>query len=68
MGHALDEVLHVHTSFNAQLRQETLESLMIEVGLTPDFLTRYPHQLFWGQRQRVVIARAPRSTTQGVDL
>ena len=58
VGHALDEVLHVHTSSNAQLRQETLESLMIEVGLTPDFLTRYPHQLSGGQRQRVVIARA----------
>ena len=58
VGHALDEVLNVHTSFNALLRQETLESLMIEVGLTPDFLTRYPHQLSGGQRQRVVIARA----------
>ena len=58
VGHALDEVLHVHTSSNAQLRQETQESLMIEVGLTPDFLTRYPHQLSGGQRQRVVIARA----------
>lgn len=58
VGYALDEVLHVHTSSNAQLRQETLESLMIEVGLTPDFLTRYPHQLSGGQRQRVVIARA----------
>lgn len=31
---------------------------MESVGLSPDFLKRYPHQLSGGQRQRVAIARA----------
>lgn len=29
-----------------------------EVGLDPDFVTRYPHELSGGQRQRVAIGRA----------
>ncbi len=32
--------------------------LMTQVGLSPDFLSRYPHQLSGGQRQRFAIARA----------
>lgn len=32
--------------------------LMVDVGLPPEFLSRYPHQLSGGQRQRFAIARA----------
>ena len=32
--------------------------LMMDVGLSSDFLKRYPHQLSGGQRQRFAIARA----------
>jgi peptide/nickel transport system ATP-binding protein len=32
--------------------------MMEEVGLNPDFTTRFPHQLSGGQRQRVAIGRA----------
>ncbi|MGC8496661.1 MAG: ABC transporter ATP-binding protein [Thermoplasmata archaeon] len=32
--------------------------LLIEVGLSEDFMNRYPHQLSGGQRQRVAVARA----------
>jgi oligopeptide transport system ATP-binding protein len=28
------------------------------VGLTPEFIHRYPHEFSGGQRQRIVIARA----------
>jgi ABC-type oligopeptide transport system ATPase subunit len=38
--------------------QERMEQALIEVGLTPAFLQRYPHELSGGQRQRVAIARA----------
>ncbi|MCL6444872.1 MAG: ATP-binding cassette domain-containing protein [Alicyclobacillus sp.] len=40
--------------------QQRLHDLLQAVGLTPpkDFLTKYPHQLNGGQRQRIVIARA----------
>lgn len=34
------------------------KNLLIEVGLSEDFLNRYPHQLSGGQRQRVAVARA----------
>ncbi|MEM0160174.1 MAG: ABC transporter ATP-binding protein [Thermoplasmata archaeon] len=33
-------------------------NLLIEVGLSEDFMNRYPHQLSGGQRQRVAVARA----------
>ncbi|MCL4447518.1 MAG: ABC transporter ATP-binding protein [Thermoplasmatales archaeon] len=33
-------------------------NLLREVGLSDDFVNRYPHQLSGGQRQRVAIARA----------
>jgi len=38
--------------------KERAAQLMKDVGLSSDFLTRYPHQLSGGQRQRFAIARA----------
>jgi len=38
--------------------KERVCALMRQVGLEPDWYTRYPHQLSGGQRQRVCIARA----------
>ena len=37
---------------------EKAEQLMHEVGLSPDMLSRYPHEVSGGQRQRISIARA----------
>jgi len=39
---------------HARMAEEAITS----VGLTPDTLTRYPHQFSGGQRQRIAIARA----------
>ena len=35
-----------------------MEQALVDVGLPPTFLDRYPHELSGGQRQRVAIARA----------
>lgn len=42
----------------ADRRQEKLEELLGDVGLTPAFARRYPQELSGGQKQRVGIARA----------
>lgn len=52
---ALQEPLRVHR-MDRQI--ERMERALIDVGLNPDFLARYPHELSGGQRQRVAIARA----------
>lgn len=35
-----------------------VDSLLTEVGLSPEYAARYPHQMSGGQRQRVAIGRA----------
>lgn len=39
-------------------RQENVREMMRRVGLDPDMINRYPHELSGGQNQRVGIARA----------
>lgn len=41
-----------------KLRGDTVTSLLNDVGLGPEFLTRYPNELSGGQRQRIGIVRA----------
>ena len=39
-------------------RVEKVETIINEVGLLPEHLTRYPHEFSGGQRQRIGLARA----------
>ncbi|MCT8137031.1 ABC transporter ATP-binding protein [Anaerobacillus sp. CMMVII] len=57
----LDNFKKVKPSFLADVRhsrEETAIKLLEMVGLSSDFLKRYPHELSGGQKQRVAIARA----------
>jgi len=42
----------------AREREEQVRAMMKRVGLDPDMINRYPHELSGGQNQRVGIARA----------
>ncbi|HJV73563.1 MAG TPA: dipeptide ABC transporter ATP-binding protein, partial [Noviherbaspirillum sp.] len=49
--------LHQPQLGKAGLRKAVAEGLA-EVGLSPDMMSRYPHEFSGGQRQRIAIARA----------
>ncbi len=48
----------VHGLFPARKKRERVQELLVQVGLDPDTLSRYPHEFSGGQRQRIGIARA----------
>jgi oligopeptide/dipeptide ABC transporter ATP-binding protein len=58
IGISIREALHAHRVVPRRLSAERARGLLAEVGLDPDYTSRYPHQLSGGQRQRVAIARA----------
>jgi len=43
---------------NEKERKEKVEKALLDVGLLPEFLSRFPHEFSGGQRQRIGIARA----------
>ncbi len=52
------EGLTVHKIADNRPRRELVAETMLEVGLDPATMHRYPHEFSGGQRQRVAIARA----------
>lgn len=52
------EGLGVHSSIKGMDTRQTVKEILIEVGLDPDTIDRYPHEFSGGQRQRIAIARA----------
>ncbi len=52
------EPLRTHTPLKGAELRAKVESLLVEVGLTAEFLKRHSHQLSGGQAQRVALARA----------
>jgi len=59
VGAAIEEVLYVHGIGTSRPdRHNKAAALFEDVGLNPDWMSRYPHEFSGGQRQRIGIARA----------
>jgi oligopeptide transport system ATP-binding protein len=59
VGDILAEPLRTHSLVESkQARRHRVQELMVQVGLDPRFVRRYPHAFSGGQRQRIGIARA----------
>jgi ABC-type oligopeptide transport system ATPase subunit len=58
VGQIVEEPLKIHTRQNPRERRERVVWLMQKVGLSPEYIHRYPHEFSGGQRQRIGIARA----------
>ena len=54
----VEEPLKIHTKQSPAQRKERVIWLMQKVGLSEDYIRRYPHEFSGGQRQRIGIARA----------
>ena len=54
----LNEVLTVKCGCSKAEAAERINELLIQVGLSPVYANRYPHEFSGGQRQRIAIARA----------
>ncbi len=52
------EGLGVHGAPSGRNAQDLVREVMVEVGLDPESMHRYPHEFSGGQRQRIAIARA----------
>jgi oligopeptide transport system ATP-binding protein len=58
VGAIVSEPMDVHNVGSRAERQERVSDLLARVGLSPDYVNRYPHEFSGGQRQRIGIARA----------
>jgi ABC-type oligopeptide transport system ATPase subunit len=58
VGQIVEEPLKIHTRQSPAERRDRVKWLMEKVGLSPDYIHRYPHEFSGGQRQRIGIARA----------
>jgi microcin C transport system ATP-binding protein len=59
IGEIVAEGINVHMpALSDEERERKVSRALIEVGLEPGMMYRYPHEFSGGQRQRVAIARA----------
>ena len=58
IGKIIQEPFEIHRFKNKKENMEKATDLLQQVGLTSDYLGRYPHELSGGQLQRIGIARA----------
>ena len=52
------EPLRTHSTMSRKEMMDRVLTLLAEVGLSAEFVTRHPHQLSGGQAQRIALARA----------
>ena len=59
IGRIIEEGLTVHKiGKNRKERRRSVRQALLEVGLDPEMIDRYPHEFSGGERQRIAIARA----------
>lgn len=58
VGELAGEGLRQVSTMSAAQKVERVRNVLLEVGLSDEYASRYPHELSGGQRQRVAIARA----------
>ena len=58
VGSIVAEGLVVHAIGTRQTRLEIVKQTLERVGLSPQYINRYPHEFSGGQRQRIGVARA----------
>ena len=58
VDYIISEGLYNLDSISAAERKERVQKALADVGLLPEFASRFPHEFSGGQRQRIGIARA----------
>ncbi len=58
VGQIVSEGLKILGSHSQEEINDLTSNILVEVGLTPEMMGRYPHEFSGGQRQRIAIARA----------
>lgn len=58
VGSSLHEPLVIHTTSSRAEREQLVRGILDDVGLKPEHLDAYPHELSGGQQRRVALARA----------
>ncbi len=58
VDYIVSEGLYSGAKISEAERKEKVEKALMEVGLLPEFASRFPHEFSGGQRQRIGVARA----------
>ena len=58
VDYIVSEGLYSGERISEDVRKAKVEKALAEVGLLPEFATRFPHEFSGGQRQRIGVARA----------
>lgn len=58
VGEIIAEPVKIHKKLSGKELRQKVGQLLDKVGLSPNYINRYPHEFSGGQRQRIGIARA----------